>query len=173
MKILVPVDGSALSLEAVRHALVLIRNGLRADLVLANVQAPASLYEIVVAHDPDVIKNVSADAGAYLLETAREMCRKAGVAFESEVVSGDPVHALCELAERYGCHQIIIGAHGKGALASAFLGSISHALAHASPVPVTIVKSSEALQPSESEARDMQATPQDLQDRQDRREPAP
>ena len=60
MKILIPVDGSALSLEAVRHALGLIGQGLRADLVLANVQAPASLYEIVVAHDPNVIKDGAA-----------------------------------------------------------------------------------------------------------------
>ena len=54
MKILVPVDGSPLSLEAVRHAISLVKQGLRAELVLANVQSPASLYEIVVAHDPDV-----------------------------------------------------------------------------------------------------------------------
>jgi hypothetical protein len=37
----------------------------------------------------------------------------------------------------------VVGAHGKGALASALLGSFSHALAHAAPVPVTIVKAGE------------------------------
>jgi len=42
MKILVPVDGSPLSLEAVRHAIALVKQGLRAELVLANVQLPAS-----------------------------------------------------------------------------------------------------------------------------------
>ena len=146
MKILVPVDGSPLSLEAVRHALGLIRQGLHADLVLANVQAPASLYEIVVAHDPDVIKDVSTGAGDHLLEPARELCRRAGVAFVCEVVSGDAVRSLCDLAEQHGCAQIIIGAHGKGALASALLGSVSHALAHAATVPVTIVKPSERSQ---------------------------
>lgn len=146
MKILVPVDGSPLSLEAVRHALALIRQGLHADLVLANVQAPASLYEIVVAHDPDVIKDVSAGAGAHLLEPARELCRRAGVAFQSEVVSGDPVRALCDLAEEQGCSQIIVATHGKGALASALMGSVPHALAHAAPVPVTIVKPDERRQ---------------------------
>jgi nucleotide-binding universal stress UspA family protein len=146
MKILVPIDGSALSLEALRHALALIRQGLRAELVLANVQAPASLYEIVVAHDPDVIQNVSAGAGAHLLEPARELCRSAGVAFDCEVVSGDPVNALCDLAEQRGCAQIVIGAHGKGALASALLGSVSHALAHACAVPVTIVKAAETVE---------------------------
>lgn len=147
MKILVPVDGSPPSLDAVRYALGLIRQGLRAELVLANVQAPASLYEIVVAHDPDVIKDVSAGAGAHLLEPARELCRTAGVAFDCEVVSGDAVRALCDLAEQYGCSQIVIGAHGKGALASALLGSVPHALANAATVPVTIVKPSERVQP--------------------------
>jgi len=140
MKILVANDGSPLALEAVRHALSLIRQGLRAELLLVNVQAPASLYEIVVAHDPDVIKDVSTGAGAHLLEPARALCRAAGVTFECEVVSGDPVRALCDIAEQRGCGQIVIGAHGKGALASALLGSVSHALAHTAPVPVTIVK---------------------------------
>lgn len=146
MKILVPVDGSPLSLDAVRHALGLIRQGLRAELVLANVQAPASLYEIVVAHDPDVIKDVSTGAGTHLLESARDLCRNAGVAFDCEVVSGDAVRALCDLAEQDGCALIVIGAHGKGALASALLGSVSHALAHAAPVPVMIVKPTERVQ---------------------------
>jgi nucleotide-binding universal stress UspA family protein len=73
------------------------------------------------------------------------------VSFECEVVSGDPVSALCDLAEEYGCSAIVIGAHGKGAIASALVGSVSHALAHTSPVPVTIVRQVESDQP-ESEA---------------------
>lgn len=141
MKILIAVDGSPLSLGAVDYALGLVRQGLRAEFLLANVQESASLYEIVVAHDPDVIRDVSAGAGAHLLEDAEALCRAAGVAFECEVVSGEPARALCDLAEQYGCEAIVVGAHGRGALASAFLGSVSQALAHASPVPVTIVKS--------------------------------
>ena len=166
MKILIPVDGSALSLEAVRHALGLIGQGLRADLVLANVQAPASLYEIVVAHDPNVIKDVSAGAGAHLLEPAQALCRTAGVAFECEVVSGDPVAALCDLAEEYGCSAIVIGAHGKGALASALLGSVSHALANVSPVPVTIVRHEETDQVADEAAASHEGSVQSAPDDQ-------
>ena len=150
MKILVPVDGSELSLEAVRYALALVKEGLRADLVLANVQAPASLYEIVVVRDPALIHDASAGAGAHLLEPAQALCRAAGVAFECEVVSGDPVPALCDLAEEYACAAIVVGAHGRGALASALLGSVSHALSHASPVPVTIVRLLDTDRPEDS-----------------------
>ena len=152
MKILVPVDGSQLSLAAVRYVLGLVRQGLRAELVLANVQAPASLYEFVVARDPVLIHDASAGAGAHLLEPAQALCRAAGVSFECEVVSGDPVQVLCDLAEQYGCESIVIGAHGKGALASALLGSVSQALAHASPVPVTVVKQPDADRPADYQA---------------------
>lgn len=145
MKILVPVDGSPLSLAAVRHALWLVRQGLRAELLLANVQEPASLYELVVAHDPDVIRDVSVGAGAHQLEPACELCRAAGVPFETEVLSGDPVRTICRLAEERGCVQIVVGGHGKGALASALTGSFSQALAHAAAVPVTVVKGGERL----------------------------
>ena len=37
MKILLPVDGSELSLEAVRFAVRLLKNGLQGTVVLANV----------------------------------------------------------------------------------------------------------------------------------------
>ena len=40
-RILIAVDGSELSLDAVHHAVQLTRDGLQADFVLANVQEPA------------------------------------------------------------------------------------------------------------------------------------
>ena len=56
MKILLPVDGSELSLWAVRHAIELARSGLQARFVLANVQEPPTLYEVVTAHDAQVLE---------------------------------------------------------------------------------------------------------------------
>ena len=41
MKILLPVDGTHLSLHEARFALQLMRNGLQASLLLVNVQEPA------------------------------------------------------------------------------------------------------------------------------------
>jgi nucleotide-binding universal stress UspA family protein len=55
MKILVPVDGSEAALDAVRHVLHLWREGLRVTLVLATVQAPTYLYEMILAPDSDVV----------------------------------------------------------------------------------------------------------------------
>lgn len=140
MKILLPVDGSAAALHAVRHALQLAREGLQASFVLANVQPPANLYEAVTAHDPDVIRAVRASAGADLLAPAEALLDAAGVEYESEVAGGDAEHVIVELAERYGCDAIVMGARGMGDLRALVLGSVSHAVVQHSPVPVTVVR---------------------------------
>jgi nucleotide-binding universal stress UspA family protein len=140
MKILVPVDGSAASLQAVRQALTLIEGGLRASLVLANVQEPATLYEMLLAHDPEVIEQVSAKAGLHLLEPAQALVRAADVEHEIEVAAGDPAHTLIDVLENFGCDMVVMGARGMGTLRSAMLGSVSHEVLHAAQVPVLIVK---------------------------------
>ncbi len=146
MKIMLPVDGSAASLAAVRHALQLVRGGLQADFVLANVQEPPTLYEVVVAHDPAVLDSVRAAAGADLLATAEAVLRGAGLEFESEVAGGDPGHVLVDLVENYGCDAVVMGAQGSGA-GSAALGTVALALMHHSPVPVTVVRAPPPVEP--------------------------
>ena len=139
-KILIPVDGSQLCLDAVRHGLDLVAHGLRAEFVLANVQEPPSLYEIITVRDPDILEDVSASAGAHMLEQARALCDSAGVAYECDIASGDPAHTLIDLVERHGCDSLIMGAGSRGGLAGSLLGSVSQEIAHACPVPVTLVK---------------------------------
>ena len=143
MKILLPVDGSEVCLKAVRFAIELIRQGLQADVVLANVQEPVSLYEMVMAPDPRVLESVSAGAGTYLLEGAQALLKQAGVVYECEVASGDPGHTIIDIVERFGCDMVLMGSHGKGSLRSALLGSVSQAVLHAAKVPVMIVKRDE------------------------------
>jgi len=143
MKILLPVDGSELSLEAVRFAVRMVLAGLRAEAVLANVQEPASLYELLVAHDPEVIDRVSGEAGLHALQSARELLDAAGVTYECEVAKGDPAHTIIDISERFGCDLIVMGARGQSALRSAMLGSVSNEVLHASTVPVMIAKPDE------------------------------
>lgn len=139
LKILIPVDGSELALEAVRHALTLVGHGLRARFVVANVQAPANLYEVVVAHDPQVIQDVSHAAGRDELRNAHDLLQAAGQSVESVVAQGDPAQELLQLIELHACQAVILSARGAGALRSVFMGSVSQAMLKDSPVPVTVV----------------------------------
>jgi nucleotide-binding universal stress UspA family protein len=140
MKILVPVDGSEVALEAVRFAIRLARAGLQSSVVLANVQEPATLYELVVAHDPAVIEQVSAAAGAHTLAPAEALLKEAGLDYECEVASGDPAHTLIDILESYQCDLVVMGASGMSTLRSALLGSVSNEVLHSAGVPVMIVK---------------------------------
>ena len=140
MKILLPVDGSGPALDAVRHALHLRRKGLQAGFVLATVQVPIFLYELMLPPDADVLERFGGATGSLALEGAEALLNEAGVPFDREIGSGDPAQTLIEIAARHGCEAIILGARGMGALRSALMGSVSLAVLHASTVPVTIVK---------------------------------
>lgn len=139
-KILIAVDGSPLALDAVHHVLGLVRDGLQADVVLANVQEAASLYELVMSRDPELIASASVAAGEDLMASARALLDAAGVPYDTEIGIGDPAHTLVDLIENTQCDMAVIGARGQGAITSALLGSVSQSLAHSSPVPVTIVR---------------------------------
>ena len=140
MKILLPVDGSDAALDAVRHALHLQRDGLRASFVLATVQEPTYTYELMLAPDADVLDRVTGAVGARALMSAEALLEAAGLAFEREIGSGEPAPTLLEIAQRYGCEAVIMGARGRGTLQSVLLGSVSQAVLQASSLPVTIVK---------------------------------
>lgn len=140
MKILVPVDGSDEALDAVRYALHLQSEGLRAVFVLATVQEPTYAYEMMLSPDAEVLDRVTGAAGACTLMGAEALFERAGLVFEREIGSGDPAPTLAEIAQRRACKAIIMGARGRGALRSALLGSVSQAVLQASTVPVTIVK---------------------------------
>lgn len=145
MNILIPVDGSSHALLAVHHAVRLVHSGLRAHFVVANVQASASLYEMVVAHDPAVLEKVSEGAGLDLMRPALALLEAAGQKVAHEVATGDPAHTLIEIAERHGCHAVIMAAGTGGGLRAALLGSVTQYLVAHSPVPVTVVREAEPL----------------------------
>jgi nucleotide-binding universal stress UspA family protein len=140
MKILIPIDGSIPSLDAARYGLRLQSEGLQASFVLATVQEPTYLYELLLAPDADVLERVTGAVGARSLRDAEALFNAAGVPFEREVGSGSVPETLIEIAGRFNCEAIIMGARGWGAMRSALLGSVSHAVLQASNSPVTIVK---------------------------------
>lgn len=143
MKILLPVDGSAASMAAVRLALAWRQAGLQADFVLANVQEPPNLYDLVVVHDAQALDAVRAAVGAALLAPAEALITAAGALCEIEVAAGDPGHMLVDLVENYGCDAVVMGARSDGGPSTA-PGSVTMALLRHSPVPVTVVRAPEA-----------------------------
>ena len=140
MKILVAVDGSQASLGAVRHVMQLAREGLQADIVLASVQEPTYVYELVLPPSADVLERLSGAVGERALAGAEALLTEAGVAYTREIGSGEAAPVLVEIARRHGCAKIVMGARGLGAVRGALLGSVSQGVLQKAEVPVTIVK---------------------------------
>ena len=141
MKILLPVDGTELSLHETRFALQLVREGLKASFVLANVQEPATFYEIVTAQDPALIEGAAIEAAEDLMAPSAALLREAGVNFEAAIISGDPAHGMLDLIELHGCHMVVMGDRALGPIRRMVEGpSVSRRLVEESPVPVLLVK---------------------------------
>lgn len=140
LRILVAVDGSELALDAVRHALMLLRRGnLQATLVLAHVQEEASLIELAT-QGADAVATASVQAAEHLMASAVALVDAAGVPFETEIGLGPIAATLADMTECCGCDALIIGARGLGGWRGTLLGSVSQELIHLSTVPVTVVK---------------------------------
>ena len=140
MKILLPVDGSEASFNAVRHAIDLHREGLQSNFLLATVQWPVRTYEMVLSPDSSVLDRLTGAVGERALAHGEALLMEAGVSFQREIYSGDPAEILVAMAVKERCQAIVMGARGRGALSSALLGSVSMAVLQTSPVPVTLVK---------------------------------
>ena len=140
MKILLPVDGSELSLHETRFALRLVQQGLQASFVLANVQEPASFYEIVTAQSPEVIEGAAQAAADDLMAPSAQMLGEAGVPFETAMITGDPAAGMVELIELHGCDMVVMGTRAWGPLRRWLEGgSTAQRLVQSAPVPVLLV----------------------------------
>jgi nucleotide-binding universal stress UspA family protein len=153
VKILIPLDGSDLALDAVHYALRLLHYGLKARFVLATVLDPDGMYELLMVPDAEAREGVNQAVGEQVLASGEALLTAAGVPFEREIRSGYAATMLIEIAEDHRCDAIIIGVHGKGkgVLATALLGSVSQAILHGSSVPVTMVKHADAMNAASSE----------------------
>lgn len=159
MKLLLAVDGSTHSLAAVRHAIDLCNQGLRADLVLVTVQGPAYLYELLLPPDGEVLERLSGVAGTKALAAAQVLLQQAGIAFERVVEVGDVVPALLQAAIQHDCDAVVMGARGLGSLEGALFGSVSRGVLEGAGVPVTIVTGTGADSVSASPAAPSSSAP--------------
>ena len=142
--IMIAIDGSAESLPAVRHALLLIQHGLRADVALVNVQEPASLLELAT-QDSDAIATAAVEAGEHLMAAGAALLDEAGIGYSMEVVLGEPSTVLVDMAEQLAADMVILGARGMGAIESVLVGSVSKAVISRCSKPVLVVKLPEAV----------------------------
>lgn len=137
---LVAVDGSEHSENAVRHALDMARRIPGARVLLVNVQPPAMSGEVSNLLTAEEVLDQHTAAGKEVLGAAERILAQAGVPYETEIAIGRPAESIVETAQRRGCDAIVLGASSHGRVHSLVLGSVASKVAHIAEVPVTVVK---------------------------------
>ena len=141
--ILLPTDGSELSLRAVDTGIALAAR-LGASVYAFHVIAPfpASAYfaEFVVANEPAYTQEAIANAERYLAEV-RQRAEAAGVPCEgSHEIDARPYSAIVGAARKHQCDLIVMASHGWRGFDRLLLGSETHKVILNGDVPVLVCR---------------------------------
>ena len=142
MKILLAVDGSKNSLDAV-DCLIEHADWYRAkpavELVTVHLPVPR-LPRMGLVVGKDQVQRYYAEEGAALLAKAKKKLDAAGIPYQARVLVGPIAETIVEHAKARRCDMIFIGTRGMTAAANMLLGSVATKVLHLSRVPVLLVK---------------------------------
>lgn len=141
--ILVPTDGSALSVAAALKAVEFARR-LEAQLVVFH-SIPSYQYPVYVEGIPfeypseaDYEVRCRAIADRYL-ELVAQVARAQGVTVTTRTqFNSAPAQAIVEAAQRENCSMIFMGSHGRSGLSRVFLGSVALKTLTLAHIPVMV-----------------------------------
>ncbi len=135
--VLIATDGSEPSEQALDVAIDLARDtGAALHVLSVHPLRPVGRAGIGPA-----ITEVEEPAGAqHIADAAARRARAAGVEATAHAGQGDVVDVIAEAAKSLGADLLVVGSRGHGPVSGAVLGSVSHALVHRSPVPLTVVR---------------------------------
>lgn len=139
--ILLPTDGSELSLRAVDTGIALAaRLGARvyALHVIAPFPTSTRYASLVLANEPTYIRETTADAERYLAEV-RQRAEAAGVPYEgSHEIDSRPWSAIIDAARAHQCDLIVMATNGWRGFDRLLLGSETHKAILNSEVPLLV-----------------------------------
>lgn len=141
-RMLVPTDGSELSLRAAQGAVDLAAR-IGARIVALTVVEPYA-YASLSEYRPETIAEYEQRADQVARErlaAVENVARKAEVPIESAVArSFSPYEAIIEAAARHGCDAIFMASHGRRGLSAVLLGSETQKVLTHSRIPVMVYR---------------------------------
>lgn len=139
-RIVVPVDFSPFSKNALRAALVLARA----------TDASLTLLHVIAEYEAHAAFNIPLP-GEELEPQARAWAERAyddylrgeetkGVDIDRQVRFGIAAKSICDFAEETGADMIVIASHGRSGFERAMFGSVAEKVVRSCPRPVLIIK---------------------------------
>ena len=142
MKILLAVDGSKPSLDAVK---CLIKHAdwysekPQVELVTVHLPVP-KIGHMRAAVSKSQIERYYKEEGEQALAEAKKQLDRAGISYQRRILVGPIAETIAKHAKDARCDLIYIGTRGLTGIAGALLGSTASKVLHISDVPVLLVK---------------------------------
>jgi len=145
-RILVPVDGSAISSRAVKEAIKLIGLQRRGAIRLVHVvdETPIPWDEGAIYRHDELSRKMQ-DAGAHLLEREVKAIRRAGLKPQTSLVIRRVFpervgNLISDDAKRWRADLIIMGTHGRSGVNRLVMGSVAETVVRLAVSPVLLIK---------------------------------
>jgi nucleotide-binding universal stress UspA family protein len=150
-RILVPLDGSALSERALPPALKIGElEGSRVMLLRAPVAEVSTVPEVAgfgqyhLRNLSEVVEAARFEAKKYVTQIAQASAR-AGVEFEPLVVEGEPAESILNTAREKQADLIVISTHGYSGLTRWVMGSVTERVIAHAPCPVLVIRAEQPI----------------------------
>lgn len=141
MKILLAVDGSEISLRAVRGLIDHVKwfaDKPEVHLLTVHLPIPVGLATQHVGHT--ALERYYREEGEAAQASARQLLTAEQIPCTPHIHVGEPAAIIDKMAGELGCDLICMGSHGHGVLQNAILGSVATRVLHLARVPVLLTK---------------------------------
>jgi nucleotide-binding universal stress UspA family protein len=139
MNILIPVDGSKNSDDAVRYTMRLLRSGTRAQLHLINVQ-PGLSGDVTAFVAADTIADFHQERSRVESQSACALLDADKTPYRLHTAVGPIAEKIAQCVRQHAIDQVVMGSRGMGSIGNLLLGSVATKVIHLVAVPVTLVK---------------------------------
>lgn len=138
---IVGIDGSEWSERAAAKAFELAKDtGAHIKLIyVMNYSVSSPMLMDGVVPPPVNYKEEEKGIHAQVITPLTEQYKDSGVAFESEIIWGEPVELLRDKIKSERAHMVFVGRRGRSRIADIIVGSIANKLAHCVGVPIVLV----------------------------------
>jgi nucleotide-binding universal stress UspA family protein len=142
-RILVPTDGSSISVNAADAAIELAR-ALGGEMVALSIAVPEPVLQSLdgaMVLDPGQQVDVLLEQANGFATTLAERAQAAGVPCTPVTAfSLDPGEAIVKAVREHGCDLVVMGSHGRRGLSRLLAGSVTQAVLAYAPVPVMVLR---------------------------------
>lgn len=143
--ILVPTDGSPISLETAKHAVIFAKeNGAIITAFYAKPEYPVTYYgegALIDPTTPEKFAELADKQAAEFLDQIAKLGSDAGVTVKKIAVTSDvPYEAIIDAATQAGCDLIFMASHGRRGISGLLLGSETNKVLTHSKIPVLVYR---------------------------------